>query len=100
MSKIQEFIDHLKADNVFESMVVIKAALAEKARQAVSELGVEVAEKFGLKSISEEKDEDESDKEDSDKKENPFAKKDDKSDKEDSDEDDDSDKEESDKEDK
>lgn len=101
MSKIQEFLDHLKADNVFESMVVIKAALAEKAREAVLGVNTQVAEQFGLKAVikeADEKDEDEdedSDKEDKDSEKDEDEDKSEKEEKSDEDDSDDEDKDDS-----
>ena len=63
MSKIKQFLDQLKADNVLEAFQTIKDELSERARSLTEEVNVKVAEEFNMKRIAEkeeeEKDEDE-----------------------------------------
>lgn len=62
MEAIQKIVDHLKADNVFEAMDLIKLTLSERAQKVVQETRVAAAETFGLTRVEEAKsEEDESD---------------------------------------
>jgi hypothetical protein len=61
MSKIKQFLDQLKADNVLEAYQTIKDELSERARSLTEEVNVQVAEKFNMKRIAEEKEEKEED---------------------------------------
>ncbi len=72
MEAIQKIVDHLKADNVFEAMDLIKVALSERSQKLVQESRIEVAESFGLIRVVEaksEEDETEDDESEEDGKE-------------------------------
>lgn len=70
MEAIQKIVDHLKADNVFEAMDLIKLTLSERAQKVVQETRVAAAETFGLTRVEEAKsEEDESDDETEDDEE-------------------------------
>lgn len=72
MEAIQKIVDHLKADNVFEAMDLIKLTLSERAHKVVQETRVAAAETFGLTRVEEvqsKKDEDKSKDDDKEKEE-------------------------------
>lgn len=57
MSKIEQFMEHLKADNIVEALQIVKEELSERSRSLVTEMNLSTAEKYNMTRIAEEKEE-------------------------------------------
>lgn len=74
MSKIKEFMEHLKADNIIEAFQIVKEELSERSRLVTEEINLSSAEKYNMTRIVESKNDDEEENETEEEKEARRAK--------------------------